>query len=90
MDPVACEDEETERLRHQMAALIQERMDGSVTIHDFRLVKGPTHTNLIFDIVVPFALKLPDDTVRKEVAALAASLDPAYRTVIEIDRSYVR
>ena len=60
-----------------------------MSIHDFRMVKGPTHTNLIFDVVIPFALKLSDKEVTDEIRKRISQKWDNYYAVIEIDHSYV-
>ena len=56
MDPVDFDDPKVAQLRAMVALLVAE-MDEGMTIHDFRVVFGETHTNLIFDLVVPFTCK---------------------------------
>ena len=53
MDPVSVGDEETEELKRQLTEFTHKTLSREMTLHDFRLVKGRTHTNVIFDIVVP-------------------------------------
>ena len=57
MDPVVTDDGLTGPLRSRVAELVKQ-VDPAITIHDFRVVAGPTHTNLVFDAVVPFDEKL--------------------------------
>ena len=71
-----------------MLALAQE-IDGDITLHDFRMTEGPTHTNLIFDLVVPRSCPLSDEEVRREMARLAQERDPRYLTVIQVDHPYI-
>lgn len=58
LDPVAAEDEQTQMLHERMEAALFE-INSGLTMHDFRIVPGPTHTNLIFDVVVPYDNKMP-------------------------------
>ena len=60
-----------------------------MTIHDFRVVRGPTHTNVIFDAVVPHKCRLTDEEVLQRLRRAVSALDPAYQAVIQIDRAYV-
>ena len=60
MDPIATDDESVNRLREQVAALAR-AVEPEMTIHDFRVTKGPQHTNLIFDVVVPHRCRLRDE-----------------------------
>ena len=55
-------------------------------LHDFRIVPGPTHTNLIFDIAVPFEIRTPEHLLKEEIDSKIRAIDPTYFTVITIDR----
>ena len=63
-------------------------LDSSLSLHDFRIVKGPTHTNIIFDLLLPYNFKLSDEEVKDIVTAKIKSLNPAYFTVIHIDKNF--
>ena len=60
-----------------------------MTIHDFRVVDGPTHTNLIFDVVLPYKSKLSEEQFRAEVEKRVRQRNGKCFCVINIDRSYV-
>ncbi len=87
MDPIATDDEKVNQLRLQVSALAQ-AVEPEMTIHDFRVVRGPTHTNVIFDAVVPHRCRLTDEEVRQRLSRAVSALDPAYQTVIQLDRAY--
>lgn len=87
MDPVV-QDENTERLRAQVEALAKE-LDERLTIHDFRTTAGPIHTNLLFDVVVPYGFELADKQVKKELSRRVRELNETFYAVIEVDRPYV-
>ena len=61
-----------------------------MTLHDFRMTEGPTHTNLIFDLVVPVGCPLSDEEVRREMARLAREENERYLTVIQVDHLYAQ
>jgi cation diffusion facilitator family transporter len=89
MDPVQTGNPLVEQLRAAVAE--QARLiHPELTIHDFRITAGPRFTNLIFDVVVPYEVKLDDRAVKEEMGARLAALDDSYRAVIEVDRTYVR
>ena len=67
MDPIANEDEETIALKSEMLEFINKTFDKMLTMHDFRVVKGNTHTNIIFDVVVPFDSKLTDGEIKEKI-----------------------
>lgn len=87
MDPIATNDQRVTQARGEMLSLAQ-RLDPAMTIHDFRMTEGPSHTNLIFDVVVPHGCTLSDEEVRRELGRLAREMDPRYITVIQVDHSY--
>ena len=88
MDPVVLDDERLSALRETVRGLAAE-IDPAITIHDFRMVSGPTHTNLIFDAVVPYKFRLSDEEVRRQLSERIRALDGNYYAVIDIDKSYV-
>lgn len=88
MDPIEVDDEVTSTVREKVAALVT-CIDCSLTIHDFRIVTGPTHTNVIFDVAVPYGLKKTDAEIRENIETIVKSIDKNYFSVINIDRSYV-
>ena len=88
MDPVVLDDERLSALRETVRGFAAE-IDPAITIHDFRMVSGPTHTNLIFDAVVPYKFRLSDEEVRRQLSERIRALDGNYYAVIDIDKSYV-
>lgn len=89
MDPIETDNEKTRDTRNKIAELVK-IIDERVTVHDFRMVAGPTHTNVIFDVVVPYGVKRGEDEIKRDVQRMVKSLDENYYAVIKIDKSYVR
>jgi len=89
MDPVETNNMETNRLREETKAILQE-LDPRLTLHDFRVVAGPTHTNLVFDVVVPFGFPMADDSVKKAISERIHALEGKCYAVIEVDKSSLR
>lgn len=87
MDPILTDDEQTNSLKKTVTDLLQETYP-EIHFHDFRIVKGPTHTNIIFDIVVPFHYKKTDDEITSYIKEKIHSIDESYFAVIEVDRAY--
>jgi len=87
MDPVV-RDGRTEVLRGQVADIARE-LDPALTIHDFRITAGPIHTNLVFDVVVPYGFALSDSEVRGRLSEEIKKLSDRYFSVIQVDHSYV-
>ena len=88
MDPVVTDDESIFETREKVSALLKEHIDERLSIHDFRMVVGPTHTNLIFDVVVPFDMKISDGELEREIGVLIKTLDENYFAVVNFDRAY--
>ena len=87
MDPVMNDDEETQELKKQVTCCLHE-LDKSLNLHDFRIVKGPTHTNIIFDILVPFKFQLSDAEISRYMEEKIHSISASYYAVINIDKDY--
>ena len=88
MDPIVTDDALTTELRMKMAALVK-AVDERATIHDFRMVMGPTHTNLIFDAVVPFGGKKTNRQIEEEIKARVRQMEGVYFAVVRVENSYV-
>lgn len=88
MDPIAVDDENISYIKEQTAELVK-TIDEKLSIHDFRMVKGTTHTNLIFDVVVPFEVEIEDAEVVRRIQELAAEKWENYYAVIQVDHTYV-
>ena len=86
MDPIVTDDEQVNALRAQTAEAVK-KIHPSMQIHDFRFVAGATHTNLIFDVVVPFEVKMSEAEIKSAVAEAVRGIDPTYCTVLNVDRS---
>ncbi len=85
MDPVAVHDPAVAALR-ESAATLARSIDERLKIHDFRIVPGDSHTNLIFDVVAPFSLPMDDNTLRTTLADKIHETDRHLFAVITIDR----
>ena len=86
MDPIVTGDEEVAAVRSQVEAAVHE-IDPAFNIHDFRFVRGNTHTNLIFDLVVPFECKTPERQLLELVDQKMKSVNEQYCTVVTIDKA---
>jgi len=87
MDPISVNDKETVHLKLLTAGYLAE-IDEQLTMHDFRIVKGPTHTNIIFDVVVPYGFKMSDSQVRAAITERIRQDNPNYYAVIEVDKQF--
>ena len=89
MDPVCTKDEQTLELKRVVTEIIKE-VDPVLSIHDFRVVTGPTHTNLIFDMEVPFDFPVSDVDLADQIQKKIWKYNPVYFAVIEIDKAYTK
>ena len=87
MDPIDYDDEKTNVCRDMMAGILKE-IDEGLTMHDFRIVSGPTHTNLIFDVLVPYECKKTEAQIKSEIQQKLAEKQDTYYTVITFDKGY--
>ena len=88
MDPVVNDDGLTAETRDRVAAIVR-LIDPGISIHDFRMVPGPTHTKVIFDAEVPYQCALPDQEIRRRIEDGVRALDGNYSAVVEVEKSYV-
>ena len=86
MDPISMDDEKVASMRLQTALFASELGEG-ISIHDFRMVEGPTHTNVIFDAVLPYDLKMTPDELNAKLTDFITAI-PHHNAVITIDRPY--
>lgn len=85
LDPVIVGDARTDALHCKVQSLVT-ALYPTVTIHDFRIIWGVTHSNIVFDAAVPFSVKDSDAVITQKLEAEIQKLDPDYRTVVTIDR----
>ena len=85
LDPVIVGDARTDALHRKVQSLVT-ALYPTVTIHDFRVIWGVTHSNIVFDAAVPFSVKDSDAVITQKLEAEIQKLDPDYRTVVIIDR----
>lgn len=83
-DPVVTDDPELTRL-HNLVDTILKAFDCRLSIHDFRMVRGTGHTNLIFDIVLPGDLRKQETAIRQHLNDELAKEEQTYYTVITFD-----
>lgn len=88
MDPIATDDEYTLNLKDKVYRKLCDNNSG-FSIHDFRVVKGDTHTNVIFDLAVPHGIKQTDDEIRKTAKEKIRTIDPKLIPVMHIEKSFI-
>lgn len=87
LDPVIT-DERTFGFK-ELAAKTVASICEDATIHDFRIVEGPTHTNLIFDAVLPHNAKYTESEFKELIELKIKAENQNYFTVVNVDRSYI-
>ena len=88
MDPIDTKNKDLMKLQDEARAFAK-AIDERITIHDFRMVPGESHTNLIFDMVVPHDITASEKELVQSVREKMLEAHPHYYCVIKIDRSYV-
>lgn len=89
MDPVETDNEQVTAERRALEAVIAD-IEGVINLHDFRMVAGPSHTNLIFDVVISPSLKKTPEEVRREICEAVEAKLPDRFAVVNVDTSYVK
>jgi cation diffusion facilitator family transporter len=84
LDPVVTGDQRTDQLKTEIESLV-EQVSPLISIHDFRVVWSLTHTNLIFDIAVPFKFEKADKDLTRIISERISALDTTYHAVITVD-----
>ncbi|MGI5977746.1 MAG: cation diffusion facilitator family transporter [Candidatus Limivicinus sp.] len=88
MDPIEIENAVLDIHRNGVAELIKEKVSPEITIHDFRMVPGRTHTNLIFDAVAPANCRLTDEELEEKIEKLVHETWDDHYAVVTIDHAY--
>ena len=95
MDPIVDDDEETNAVKARITEIIESlnkdsRKNENVQFHDFRMVKGSTHSNLIFDVVLPHGYQMSEEQIISYIKEKVSEYNKNYYCVIHIDRAYVK
>lgn len=88
MDPIDTKDTLTNNLKEKVKDIVL-GINSEYNIHDFRTVSGPTHTNLVFDVLLPASDNSDTEVLRKTISEQVAKIDGSYRCVINFDHSFV-
>lgn len=85
MDPIVVDDEETNQMRERVVKCAKE-VSETFSVHDFRMVAGRSHTNLIFDVAVPFECKWSENEIITKIDEKINGEDETFRLVVTVDR----
>ena len=89
MDPIQTDNPEVNQLRVRIRQALEE-IDEHLSMHDFRVVEGPSHTNLIFDLVVPYRFTRSNEEIVKLLQEKIQDEGKTYYFVIEFDQQFVQ
>ncbi len=89
LDPVVTNDPELVELKYEVRQILNTYGE-ELKFHDLRLVRGTTHTNVLFDVVVPFGFSVKDEELLKGIDAALKANHPDYFTVVGIDREFIK
>ena len=84
-DPIVIDDEEVNWMREKVGDIVKD-IDSKFSMHDFRMVKGPNKTNIIFEIAVPFETIIKEDEIVSILKKEIAKIDKKYNPVIMIEK----
>lgn len=87
MDPIIMDDEKVNEVKEYVGNIVCQ-VGEELNFHDFRMVSGNSHTNLIFDVVVPFKYRMSDEAIKKAIQEAIWVNYPRYNAVIHIDHAY--
>lgn len=88
MDPIDTKNEEIPILKEHINEWLNQ-IHPNLTFHDLRIVYGPTHTNVLFDIVLNHEIKIKEEKIIEYLTKQFANLDEKYRLVITFENSYL-
>lgn len=88
MDPIDTDDSLTNELREVVKKIVVQ-INNNYSIHDFRIVNGPTHTNLIFDVLIPADDHIKHKELKKSIEQKVKEVNPKYFCVIQIDHAFI-
>ena len=87
MDPIVTDDETVDALRRQVAELVRQ-VEPRMTVHDLRVIRGTTHTNLVFDAVLPLDAAITPAEAGRRIREEVAELDGDYYAVVTVEHSF--
>lgn len=87
LDPVVTNDRQISDTKQAVKKVLS-AIDPDLTMHDFRMVTGPSHTNVIFDVVIPFGYPLSDEALTEQICASVRKMDGNYFAVVTVDKAY--
>lgn len=87
MDPIAVNDEVVDKYKEVVDTIVKD-YNTEFSFHDFRMVKGNTHTNLIFDLTVPHSYR-DKSKITKDICARISNYDSTLNAVITVEHTFI-
>lgn len=88
LDPIITDDEKSLAIKSELSSILK-AINGDLSFHDFRLVSGPTHTNILFDVAIPVGFKTSPQELANTIDTKMKAIDPNYYTIITVDTDYI-
>lgn len=88
LDPIEVDNEELKVIKLELKEIVKD-INKNLKFHDLRMVKGYTHTNIIFDIVIPYDFQLSNTQLKELITRKVQELHPTYLCVIVVEKSYI-
>lgn len=84
-DPIVIDDEEVTIMKEKVKVIVA-NINDKFSMHDFRMVKGPNKTNVIFDVAIPFDDSIKEDEIVKALQSEISKIDKKYHAVVVIEK----
>lgn len=88
LDPIITDSKEVNDLKDVTTSILKNKSN-LLTFHDFRVVFGNTHTNILFDVVVPYSYEIKEDELLEYLITEFKKIDTKYCLVVKIDREFI-
>ncbi len=89
LDPVETKNEKVLTLKKQVKEIVKD-IDPEFSIHDFRIVRGNTHTNVLFDVVIPFDCKKTNAEISEKIKKGIYEISSDYYVIAKIEHKFTR
>jgi cation diffusion facilitator family transporter len=87
LDPIIIDDPQLNQYKKMVDGILI-KINPELSMHDFRMVQGPTHTNLLFDILVPYDVKLSNEEIKEKIDEQIPQSPTKFYTVVQFDRGF--
>lgn len=88
MDPIETDNHATNAMKEKLTQMVK-IIDPSISIHDFRMVQGKTHTNLIFDVTIPNQFWMSDMQIEEAIRKQISQMNETYFAIIRVEKAFI-